>query len=253
MRILSRPAFWLVFAAVLAAGWAAAASGPHGVAKADFVKDGAVCWVTGALDSGEWDDQDDGQGKKGYGGDKEFVLDIQDFWRSVSLSEDALIPWDDDTGGLSGDAESWGYFSSFPQAIDFTFAMYGDELDRFPPDTRGHDLKRLVYPDAGQSGERAGPFGDGRASVPWETQRSYVQRREVGSDEGRRVQSFDALWVDPFHPDGGIGVDWQRFAMDLLGGQANIAASTHSRVESGDRLILSTGVMPVMTMGALGA
>ena len=248
MSLLRRPAVWLVFAAVLAAGWAAVGSSPS-PAGADFVKDGAVCWVSGPLDGADYDDQGSGQGKQGYGGDSEFVLDIQDFWRTVSLSDDTLIPWDDESGGLSGDAKSWGYFSSFPQAIDFTFAMYGDELNFFPPDTRGHDLKRLVFPDYGKQGERAGPFGDGRARVPWDTQRGYAARRAVGADEGRRVQSFEALWVDPFHPDGGIGVDWQRFATDLLGGQADIAASTHAQVESGDRLIVSTGVTPVMTMG----
>lgn len=248
MSLLRRPAVWLVFAAVLAAGWAAAGSSPS-PAGADFVKDGAVCWVSGPLDGADYDDQGSGQGKQGYGGDREFVLDIRDFWRTVSLSDDTLIPWDDESGGLSGDAESWGYFSSFPQAIDFTFAMYGDELRSFPPDTRGHDLMRLVFSGHLGTSERAGPFGDGRARVPWETQRAYAARRAVGADEGRRVQSFEALWVDPFHPDGGIGVDWQRFATDLLGGQADIAASTHSRVESGDRLIVSTGVTPVMTMG----
>lgn len=253
-----RRAVWLVFGAFLAAALLALGSGTP-AAEANAVKNGgAVCWVTGQLGKEEQDDQHhdfrhthNQQGNRGYGGDGEYVLDIQDFWRAVPLTDQSLVPEKGLLGLEPDKQEDFGYFSNFAQAIDFTFAMSSQDLKRFPLDTRGSDLQRLVAPADGESPERPNPAG-GRLRIPWETQRSYAHRRAVASSESPwRVQSFDAMWIDPFHPDGGIGVDWQRFAGDLLGGQTDIAAVTRTGVQagSGNRQIVGQGSMPVMTMG----
>ena len=242
---------WPVMGAVLAVVVLAAGSSPGGVSAEAVKNGGAVCWTTGQLGEHEDDDQSGGQGNNGYGGDEEFVLDVQDFWRAVPLTDQSLKELDGNYALTAKDGRDFGYFSSFAQAIDFTFAMSRRDMQRFPLDTPGSDLQRLVAPEDGVGSDRPNPAG-GRLRIPWENQRSYAHRRAVASNEHRwRVQSFEAMWVDPFHPDGGIGVDWQRFASDLLGGQTDIAAVTHTGVQagSGNRQIVGQGSMPVMTMG----
>ena len=245
-RRLPSTRFLFLLVAVLCATVAAGVLGT-GEARADLVGDGAACWVTGPLEGKEWDDQGEHQGKEGFGGEKEFILDRFDFWGMVGNEARALAPLDDN-GVVSDKLEDWGYFGSFAEAVDFTFALNKADID----DAGGYGNRKLLdlqylLTQGSRPGEPSAATGV--PQIPYEKARSYAFRRAVASYYSGIVHSFSANWLDPYNPSGGKTSDLSALLGDTLGGQADITAATIHGVGTGDRLHTQEGIQRVTTIG----
>ena len=224
---------WLLLGGLGLALMVLAVSSHAAPVRADLVDDQAACWVTGPLDGNYVDDQDADQGKEGFGGDKEYSLDTQDFWQMSRLRNVKLEPKDD----------YWGYFTNFPEAIDFTFAMTGNDMARYPEESKVGDLEELVLNDY--------RVGSGRCEsncglneivrIPFRSQESYLMRRAVGNYMNDRVDSFSALWVDDRNPGGGAGRDTATVLQDQQGDHAEVLEHTDQIAMHGSRTITSQG------------
>ena len=231
-----------------------------------------ACWVTGPLAQVDYDghDQADGQGKDGFGGDKEFTLDPKDFWSLVTPSDSSLgIPVRNedeghvdqgrvikDTAGkieIRTKGDNYAYFSSFPQAIDFTFALYLEDMTAMgaggvAADSKVGDLYHLVHSDRATSADDLDD-SETRPRIPFDNRKSYSFRRAVGSYYDDVVSSFSAFWVDPHNPQGGTRSDTVTFLGDFAGKAADIAASTTSTGSVGNRQLSELGVYQIAHIG----
>ena len=214
--------------------------------RADLVNDQAACWVTGPLggDYSGADDQNQDQGEEGFGGEKEYALDTHDFWQMSRLRNVKLKPKDG----------YWGYFTNFPEAIDFTFAMTKLDMERYPDDSKVGDLEYLIESGDVKDDDRCtNKCGSNEiVKIPFESRTSYVMRRAVGNYMDDRVESFSALWVDDRNPGGGAGQDTAAIIQDQQGDHAEVLAHTDQIAMRGSRTITSQGEqIVVLTSGTV--
>ena len=187
-------------------------------------------------------DQNEDQGKEGFGGEREYTLDTQDFWQMSRLRNVELEPKDG----------YWGYFTSFPEAIDFTFSLTKFEMSSYHDESKVGDLEYLV--DGGNLGLLANRCTDDCGlneiiQIPFKSPTSYVMRRAVGNYMNDRVDSFSALWIDDRNPAGGAGRDTAVILQDQQGDHAEVLEHTDQIARGGSRTITSVGEQHVVLSG----
>ena len=194
----------------------------------------SACWSSGPYDR-RFDDtsQDDDQGKDGWGGQKEYASFRRDFRFEVPkggalvLDEDVLGKGRDvlEEYGLSGDPRP-SLFTSFPELIDYAFAMdTANDLDI--KDTRIGRLKALLAAGSIDGGERA--------FLPWYEAKGYFIRRPVARREKDRFTNVQFEWVNDSLPGGGVATDEVALMEDRMSAAANLARGTQNQVVDGSR------------------
>ena len=190
------------------------------------------------------------QGEDGWGGESEFTIDKSEFYAYISPTNSAVYPVN--AFDFKGDLNDWGYFASYVDAVDFTFAMSSSDLAQYSsvPESKGRDLYYLMYelgfvPPPELPGSR--PF------LPFSNQRSYAFRQATADYKKNVVRTYSADWHDPYDPEGGSTFDAKSFLGDSFGAQANIAAATTRAVDSGSRLLVESGIDQVTLIDGANA
>ncbi len=194
----------------------------------------SACWSSGPYDR-QFDDtsHNDDQGKDGWGGQHEYASFRRDFRFEVPqggallLDEDVFNTDEDDLQdyGLSGRRRP-SLFTSFPELIDYAFAMdTANDLDI--KDTRVGRLKNIL---AGSVGE------NDRVFLPWHTSKGYFIRRSVARREKDRLINAQVDWVNDSLPGGGLGLDEVALMEDRMSAAANLTRGTQDQAVDGSRV-----------------
>ncbi len=130
-------------------------------------------------------------------------------------------------------------FSSFPEAIDYTFTMDPHGRDAGIDDKRKEALENLLA---------GAPVGD-EWDPPWKLKKEYFARRSVGARSGERVTVSRAKWDDDQNPGGGLTTDFAKLLQDE---RANLFSGTRNEAGDGGRVILETSEMPALEIQSSG-
>ena len=229
--------FWLMVCLMFCGlvGTAQASPAVVGAQDAGESNQPVMCWTSGPLDGGGLSGLGN-QGLEGWGSDRETVVDrVGDVGGLV-----------EELGSLKlKDPATEVGFSSFPEAIDYTFVtagvagIGGDTGKELGVDDVRTGLIKQLYDNPGSNFV---------SELPWNSWAFYAQRRPVALPAGDRVDVFRAQWRDPQNPGGGLMTDVAAMISDQQAGDADLVALTESRAGSGSRHHVESGQVPAMEL-----